>query len=205
MNGNGFTVTSYFTYGTPYADVCHEYLMPSIHKLQLKADIRGVDNLGSWLKNTAYKPEFLRAMMDRHENNIVFLDVDAEVKFYPALFNEIPEDCFVAAHVLDKNAWYGSTYGSNRYELLSGTLWFRNCDESRKLLDDWNTLCKVTNVWEQKLLHQVIMEQGINLFELPLSYCYIDTLPGGRPPLVPMENPIIVHHQVSRQYKRVVG
>lgn len=205
MENGGFIVTSYFTLGTAYADVCHKFLMPTVRGLQLHSDIRAVPNKGTWLKNTAYKPEFLRAMMETHKENLVFVDVDAQINFYPGLFLEIPEEYYVAAHFLDKNAWYGRDYGSNRFELLSGTLWFRNCAQSKLLLEAWDSACKSTNTWEQKVLQQVMTDLGITCFELPLSYCYIGSLPGDREPLVKVENPVIVHNQVSRKLKRTIG
>lgn len=205
METNDFVVTSYYTIETPYVEVCHDYLMPSVSRLNLNSDIRAIPNRGSWLKNTAYKPEFLRAMMDKHDENIVFVDVDAEIKFYPALFLDIPKEYYVAAHLLDKSAWYGNGYPKNTFELLSGTLWFRNCDQSRKLLDDWMTACRATNIWEQKVLHSVLDSHGIKYYQLPLSYCYIKSMPSGKPPVVKCDNPVIVHNQVSRSLKRVIG
>jgi len=201
---NEFIVTSYFTVDTDYSLVCHKYLMPTVQKLGLKADIARIFSRGSWQKNTAYKPEFLGAMMEKHTENIVFLDVDAEIMYYPGLFLDIPEEYCMAAHFLDKNSWYGSSYGSQRYELLTGTLWFRNCEESRRIISAWDNACKTTNIWEQKVLQTVIAQMGVKCYELPLSYCYIKTLPGERPPLVKVENPVIVHNQVSRKLKRTI-
>lgn len=201
---NEFIVTSYFTVGTEYAMVCHKYLMPTVRKLQLHVDIRGVGNRGSWEKNTAYKPEFLRTMMALHKENIVFVDADAEIQYYPGLFLNIPEEFCVAAHFLDKNAWYGASYAKDRYELLTGTLWFRNCEKSKEILEEWDRTCQQTRIWEQKVLQSVLDRFGVQCFNLPLEYCYIKTLPGGRAPLVKVENPVIVHNQVSRKLKRTI-
>jgi len=201
METNSFVITSYFTLGTPYADVCHRYLMPSIRKLQLPSDVRGVPNRGSWLKNTSHKPEFLRTMMGLHKENIVFVDVDAEINFYPGIFLAIPEEYCIAAHLLDKNAWYGYNYPQGRYELLSGTLWFRNCDKSKQLLEAWDSACKETSMWEQKVLQNVLKQLEMKCYQLPLEYCYIASLPGDREPLVKVDNPVIVHHQISRKLK----
>jgi hypothetical protein len=175
-----------------------------VRALQLFVDIRGVASRGSWSRNTAYKPEFLRAMMNNHKEDIVFVDADAEIKYYPGEFLSIPKEYNVAAHILDKNAWYGCNYAQGRYELLSGTLWFRNCDESRKVLDAWDTACKATNIWEQKVLQMVLEQLEIRPYPLPLSYCYIRTLPGDREPLVKIDNPVIVHNQVSRRLRNAI-
>ena len=204
MINEKFTITSYYTLETPYSVVCHKYLMPSVKELDLHCDIRGVLNRGSWEANTSYKPEFLRAMLDHHDNDIVFVDCDAEILEYPNLFDEIPEGHNIAAHILDKSEWYGKNYPSGRYELLSGTLWIRNCDESRRILDAWVDACRATNTWEQKVLQLVLEQLGIKPFQLPLTYCYIKTMPNGQLPRVRVDRPVVVHNQVSRRLKRKV-
>jgi hypothetical protein len=178
--------------------------MHSVSGFKFHTDIRAVDNKGSWQKNTSYKPEFLRIMLDRHPEDIVFLDSDAQVLRYPDLFNQIPEGYCIAAHTLDKNAWYGYNYPQGRHELLSGTLWIKNCDESRRLLDAWIDACRATNMWEQKVLQIVLEQLEIEPYQLPLAYCYIKTLPGERPPIVKVEEPVIVHNQVSRSLRNKV-
>ena len=204
MKNGKFVITSYYTFDTPYAEVCHEYLMPSVNRLGLNVDIRAVASMGSWQNNTSYKPEFMRSMMDHHKEDIVFVDSDAEVLVYPNLFNEIPEEYNIAVHVLDKSAWYGKNYAQGRFELLSGTLWMRNCDESRRVLDAWQEECKATNMWEQKVLQKVLEQMCIKPYQLPISYCYIKTLPGNRQPRIKIDNPVIAHNQVSRSLKSKV-
>jgi len=95
---NEFIVTSYFTVDTDYSLVCHKYLMPTVQKLGLKADIARIFSRGSWQKNTAYKPEFLGAMMEKHTENIVFLDVDAEIMYYP-VYSLISQKSIVWRHI----------------------------------------------------------------------------------------------------------
>jgi hypothetical protein len=204
MKNDDFIITSYYTVGTPYVDVCNKFLAPSVNLLCLLSDIKGVDSRGSWSKNTSYKPEFLKMMMNVHKENIVFVDADAEIKIHPELFSRIPEGYYIAAHILDKNAWYGKEYRQNRYELLSGTLWFRNCDKSRSILETWDDACKATNSWEQRVLQDVLNQMGIEPYALPLSYCYINTLPGEKAPIVKVDDPVIIHHQVSRKLKNAI-
>jgi len=204
MKNGKFVITSYFTYETPYSDICHKYLMPSVTELKLHTYIRGVDNKGSWQKNTSYKPEFLKIMLEHHDEDVVFVDSDAEILSYPSIFNEIPEQYIIAVHILDKSSWYGRNYTSDRYELLSGTLWIKNCDESRRLLDAWESACNATNMWEQKVLQKVLEQLGIVPYQLPLSYCYIKTMPNNKPPRVKVDCPVIVHNQVSRSLKNRV-
>ena len=198
-----FIICSYFTIDTPYQDVAHEFLMSSLYERHIAdSDIRGIISLGSWSKNTSYKPTFIKQMLEHHpDKNIVFLDADAEVLQYPALFDQVPKECNIAVHLLDRDKWYNRNTGGDD-ELLSGTLFVRNCKESHDIVDRWRELCAVQPTkWEQKLLQDVIKERNEKIFELPISYCYIKTLPNGSEPHVKCEFPVIVHNQVSRELR----
>lgn len=202
-----FIICSYYTIDTPYQGVAHEYLMSSLYKNNIvDSDICGIYTLGSWSKNTSYKPTFIKKMMLRHrDKNIVFLDADAEVLKYPELFDRIPENCNIAVHLLDRDAWYNRK-ADGREELLSGTLFIRNCPRSLELVDHWIRMCAARpEQWEQKMLQEVIVGNNEPIYELPLSYCYIKTLPGGGEPHVKCSDPVIVHNQVSRELRVLVN
>ena len=202
---SNFVITSYYTLDTPYQEVAHNYLMPSIQKLNLPSDIRGIQNLGSWQANTSYKSEFVLQMLEHHKKDIVFLDSDAVVVSYPKLFGEIPTEFDIACHYLDKDAWYGRKY-SEQFELLSGTAFFRYCPSTLQLVSMWVGLCKKhPNTWEQQVLQDVVSVRKSRIFNLPLSYCWIVSLPDGSRPLVGLPDPIVIkHHQVSRQLRNKV-
>ena len=203
-----FIVVSYYTIDTPYQDVAHEYLMPSLCKMGngIKSDVRGVPNLGNWQKNTSYKAQFVSTMLEHYTDNIVFLDCDAEVLKYPSLFDSIPQGYNFACHILDRSKWYGIKYDEqDSKELLSGTLFVRNCVESRKIVTEWMMTCKMSpNVWEQKVLDMVLKKNNIPVYELPMSYCRILTLPSGKAPIVECNDPVIVHHQCSRTLRNKI-
>ena len=130
------------------------------------------------------------------------MDCDAEIREYPTLFDDIPTDFDLAAHILDRSAWYGSSDMGT--ELLSGTLFVRNTPNVRNLLDVWIKRCETSTTWEQRILQSLISEFKIKIYELPIEYCYIKSLPDGSPPKVKCEKPVIVHNQVSRQYRTKV-
>jgi hypothetical protein len=199
-----FIIVSYYTLDTPYQDVAHKYLMNSLSTVEVKSDIRGVQNLGSWQANTSYKPTFILQMLEHHKDtDIVFVDADAEILDYPSLFENIPTDCSLGVHFLDRTAWYGHNYPEEK-ELLSGTLYVRNNEEARQVVLQWIEQCKNTRQWEQQVLHNIIVNRGIKTYELPIEYCYIKTMPNGEEPKVKVEKPIIVHNQVSRRIKNMV-
>jgi len=201
-----FIVRSYVTDNTPYLDVAKQYLIPSLKKFHsIDYAIDTVPNLGSWRQNTAYKPEFiLNKLYNKHYKSTIFLDADATVEQYPSLFDVIPEEYDMACHFLDWETWYGHTQA--RKELLSGTLMFRNNREHViRMVNTWKVEAQKGNEWEQVTLARVLeRNDDIKVFELPLSYIYIRTLPNGDEPKVKIKNPIIVHHQVSRTLKRMI-
>jgi len=201
-----FIITSYYTLDTPYQKVSHDYLLNSLRKLNLKSDIRGVNNLGNWQKNTLYKATFIKQMLEKHiDRNVVFLDADAEILKYPALFDEIPEEYNFAAHFLDRDKWYNQQFDEPR-ELLSGTLFLRNSQESKRIVEIWEHACaSYKMIWEQRLLQTVIEQEKIKVFELPIEYAWIKSMPNGDTPFVKPKGDIIIqHNQVSRQLKNKV-
>jgi len=201
-----FIIRSYVTENTPYVDVADQYLIKSLKDKQISWNVDIVSNMGTWLKNTAYKPNFILQHLNNNQfKSTVFLDADATVEQYPTLFDTIPDEYDIACHYLDWETWYG--HSPNIKELLSGTLLFRNNRENViKLVTQWRDEAQKVNEWEQKTLARILENnKEIKVFELPLEYIYIKTLPDGRDPIVKIENPIIVHHQVSRYLKKVVG
>jgi len=203
---SNFIITSYYTLDTPYQQVAHDYLMSSVKRLGVPSDIRGVKNLGSWQKNTSFKATFCKLMLEKYpDKNIIFLDADAELLQYPKLFEEIPDDCAVAAHILDRDKWYGTQFPEGqKEEFLSGTLFLRNKLLTRLMVNKWIENCNDT-VWEQTVLWNVLKGSGFNIYELPIEYCYMDSRPGGLPPLVKPENEVVVrHNQVSRKLRNII-
>ena len=202
---NSFLIASYSTKDTPYEKVMEDYLLDSIDKLKEKISytISSVPDLGNWHKNTEFKPKFLLNMLNENKmyDAVVFLDADARVKKYPKLFEEIPKEYDIAAHFLDWKTWYGHSNGI--MELLSGTLFLRNSNKVKKLVEHWYKKASTGNQWEQKALAFVLkFHPEIKVYNLPIEYCYINTLPNGDKPRVKVDSPVIVHYQVSRELKR---
>ena len=189
---------SYYTEGI-YEEVMNKYLLPSLKKWKLKYDIQCLPSLGSWSPNVALKPKFILDMLNKHNEDIVFLDADATIESFPDLFATLSANINVAAHYLDWKTWYGK---GNKKELLTGTLFLQNTPAVKRLCEEWYETAKKTNRWEQAVLADILKTKpNIKVYELPLSYCYIKSRPGNKQPLV-LLNPVILHHQCSRKYKR---
>jgi hypothetical protein len=199
---NQFIISAFVTHNTPYELLLAQYLLPSIEKFGYSHCIDVIDSEGSWLKNVAQKPNtILRAMDKFPAHDIVALDADSEILKPLDLFMQIPKEYDFACHILDWNSWYNNN--SNEKEVLSGTCWIRNSERGRELVTKWRDLAANSHEWEQKCLDKAIKELNIKVFELPIEYCHIKSLPDGSEPLVKCE-PIILHHQASRKYRKII-
>lgn len=188
INKNTFPIIiSYYTKNTLYQDLAKR-LTASLDRLHIVYDIEGIDDLGSWQKNTYYKAKFIRRKMEEHpDRDIVFIDCDAIVWEYPELFKNL--DCDLAVHYFQ---WKGKEYASN------GTLFIKNNEQMRGFVDEWiaeNENRIMTNVFEQKVMQDLMASEKwasiLNIKKLPKEYCYIVDL-------MKVGKPVIHHFQASR-------
>ena len=201
MNGSvwkveRFVVVAYFTVGTLY-EARARILQASLDRHRVPYYIEGVPNLGSWDLNTSYKPTFIKQMLAKWpDQDIVYVDVDAEFQQYPDLFETLGSTMknLIAAYVFDRSCYRRSAHG---FELLSGTLYFRNVDETVELVDAWEKRTQMDiKEWDQKSLEHVLKGK----FDvLPGEYCKIfDRMPE-------VTRPVIVHFQASRGVRKSHG
>jgi len=197
---------AYYTKDTPYEQIAKEKLIPSLEKFNLPHEVKEVSNLGNWYKNTAYKGKFILDYLVEYpfDYNIVLLDVDAIIEKEPILFDQIPNEYDIALHYLSWNTWYGYKDRVDKKELLTGTMMFRNRPEVKKLCEEWYKKANETQQWEQQVLEKIIKNYNLKVYELPIEYIYIDTLPNGSKPKVSDENVVIRHFQASREWKRKI-
>lgn len=203
-----FIIGTFYTTGTPYEEVVNEYFLPSVMKFmgQIEYRMYAIPSKGSWQKNVAEKPNVILSMLDSipKDKNLVFVDADATIEQYPIIFDEIDEKYDLAFHRLNWETWYKN--GIKRKELLSGTMYFKNNENVRKLLKQWYEDCIQTDSWEQQVLENILSHpHDLKIFKLSVEYCYIKTLPDGREPHVKCSNPFILHHQASRKLKKLIS
>ena len=143
------------------------------------------------------KPFFILEVMKLYPNrDVVWLDSDAKVENMPILFLNISKD--FAAHYLKKN-------------LCSGTLYFKNSEIGKQILNDWilennrinskKPQVAKTSLWDQKTLHTTIdAKYKMNTFILPIEYLGIFDHN-----MIKGLTIIISHHQASRELKHTFG
>ena len=198
---------AFYTKDTSYEQVVKDYLIPSCKKVGIDPIIEVVENKGTWIKNVAEKPRVILSQLNgyiRDNDILVFVDADATIERYPIDLCKVPQEYEIGYHTLNWNEWYGYDNVTPVKELLSGTMIFRNTVNVRQLCAEWYKEAKESNMWEQRVLQQLMVQRGdIKVYHLPLEYCYMNSLPDGREPLVKCD-PIIKHYQKSRTLRRTL-
>jgi hypothetical protein len=91
-------------------------------------------------------------------------------------------------------------------EILSGTIYFKNTDKTKKLIERWITLNSQNISWDQINFKKTIessTDLNLNINILPHEYCYIfDNI---KQKALLKESPYIVHNQASRRYKKIIN
>jgi len=184
-----FIVVGYYTRGTFYEGLASEF-EESLKKYAISYYIEAIDSLGDWHLNTSYKPTFLKQMLRKFpDKDIVYVDVDAKFFAYPILFESL--QCNIAVHLFDRRLHRTKATG---FEVLSGTVFLKNNEEVRGLVDKWEALCIAKPyVWDQKSLEKVL---GEDFYNLPPEYCIIFDV------MKHIKDPVIVHYQASRKVRK---
>ena len=199
-----FVVVSYYTADTLYTAKAKTF-RDSMERLHIPFYVECIDSRGSWEHNVTYKPEFLLRMLDKFPDTaIVWVDCDAVFHRYPVLFEQL--DCPIAVHVwrrpkrrISEDVLIGSIFLGNTQppsSLAVLTMWDVECkrrmEKQGKASAGYNR-----RVWDQNALAAVL--NRIEFDELPGTYCKIfDKMDD-------VVDPVIVHHQASRQVRRQNG
>jgi hypothetical protein len=194
---------SYYTKNTPYEKVMKKYLLPTLKKFKLPYDIEGIINLGSWQKNTHIKAKFIKKMLLKHKQPVIFLDADATIEREPVLFETL-KDYDIAVHYFDWMKFWRGVKNSPKRETLSGTMYLNYNKNVLNFLDKWIEINDKNTRWEQKNMKEALAICGnkLKIYDLPIQYVAIIKFNGKVPNYI--KNPVIIHHQASRKYKRKV-
>jgi hypothetical protein len=193
VENNHPLVIAYYTVDTPY-EAEKEVLKESLEDWDYSYLICGVKNLGSWQKNTQYKAQFIRAMLDRFPGQpLLYLDVDAVMTEAPVILDDLDVD-IAAVHF------------AYQRELLSGTLYLGNTVQCNRVVDKWLRLNEQypeylpngREAWDQRTLEMAIKKiETINYFELPQGYTWIVGLTQRR---VPDVQAVITHTTGAKRF-----
>ena len=188
-----FLTIAYHTENEPYKTMAKTF-QNSLQSFNLPFYIESIRDQGSWEKNTHYKAYFIKKCLQENSQNLLYVDIDAIFKEYPDLINNL--DCDIAYRT-ENFRWRND-------EALLGTLFLKNNDKVKLFVDRWIQLNNAIpaermkpETWEQKNMQVAQREFNELLYQnLPPEYTFIfDT----HRRMYPGLNPIIEHHQASRQ------
>lgn len=182
-----------------YESVYKQYLKPSAEYFGLDLRAYKEHNHGDWSLNTRHKAKVI--LRGLHEwGDVVWLDVDAEVRRLPILFDEIPDEVDLAVYYLDWYKHWRNVDGQAKRELVNSVMMLRNRPRVIKLLEDWVEGNYGTTIWEQKVFQRLLEQSSeLNIFRLPDPYCAILNYDKEVPAYI--QEPVIVQHQISRVVK----
>jgi len=201
---NNILFTTFYTDDNFYTNVYNTYLKPSLKRWKLSSYTMKVSTTGKWATNTFLKPKMIEAFMSGFPNlNIVWLDADATIEQFPQLLFEIPEEYDIGLNWLDWSEHYGRASDKNKFELLDGTIYIKNSPKMFQFIQEWRANTTDKDINHQKPLGDMLAKRDdIKVFFLPREYSYIATTPQGNAPKISLINPVIVHHQKSREAKQ---
>jgi len=180
-----FTVVSYYTADTPYEEEAWKFVRTLTSVGIASYQVVPIVNLGTWLKNVAYKITFVKEKLKELDHPVVWADVDARFLEYPALFNDL--SCDIAFHY---------RHGT---ELLAGTIYAEPTEPTFRLLEEWERKTKGGAGVDQHILAHMLQDkerwEDVHIGHLPVEYCAI--FDGDDRPL----HPVILHTQVSRKLR----
>lgn len=177
----------YVSFYTPKYKKLAKRLEESFQEFGLIYHLFDLPDQGSWVRNCGLKPFVIRGSLLEYDRPIVFIDSDAVVRQYPALFDHMNED--FGAHWLSRK-------GRSGKELLSGTIFINNTKGGHELMELWvDRQGQHMEEWDQRNLSNILHKANITIRELPATYTQIyDTMKGAG-------DPVIEHFQESRKHR----
>jgi hypothetical protein len=185
-------VVSYYTKNTPYEEEA-KHLQSSCEKFSIEHQIDAVPDLGSWVKNCAFKSHFLQEKMEKVQRPLLWVDADAvfvnKLSFEEFMF--APFAIMLYEGVQDP-----------AFAVHAGTLYINATKEGVQALHLWNRYCEnlvqqtgtVPPFLDQIGLFLLSKNKSISVATLPQRYCQVFDRPCQEP-----EKIVIEQRQASRR------
>lgn len=185
-NVDPFTVISFYTEDY-VAEIAR--LWQSVIRYELPYIFERVEAQPTWIETVSYKPQFILNKLEELKSPVVWIDADAEILRRPDLLYEL-ENYDLAYYTRNRDGYV---------EVLSGTMYLDYNPQVLSLVSVWATQAKQwaqSNVWEQKILQELLMVRELKTFKLPVGYCQIFDQPD-----MLKEPGVVRHYQASRKFK----
>ena len=193
-----FVAVSSFTLGTPYEKEILN-LVRSLESFGLNHMIYCLPDRGDWMENCHHVIQAIDHALHFQDKHILWLDADARVQGRLPLFNDFNYDL---------GAYRRKSKHSSGFHWDTGTLFYAN--NKRIKLYVKQMACNVSAFYAGEIeeyrdvwwMLDNAEKSGLHLGEIPVGYSYIfDTR---QPEEIGCE-PLIIHHQASRRFKKEIN
>ena len=178
-------------------------LLDTVDAFEIRLHEYPYHSFGDWVRNCQETVAItLRALERFAPEPVIWIDADARMMQYPALFDDLAAgNCDIAVHRRMNKDGQGSHYNS-------GTIFWQNTDKVRAFINDqmdrlrdYNQMRAGHYPYMDYMLRQT--EHDLNIYELPLEYSYIE---GTEQPeeQIPFGRVVILHTQASRRMKKKI-
>jgi hypothetical protein len=194
-------IISFYTEGTPYQLEALS-LISSCNELGIEIEVDSMIPQGSWERNCAIKPFFIRHKLQQRQRPVFWVDADA-------VFRKRPDFSFLQQCDLSFREMKRFSH-DRRFRYCSGSLFINYTPKGLAFVDKWCAYCqkKIDMNEDLKFLDQVslvdLIEAGedVKIHPLPISYVKIFDLDAHE--VAPGEV-VVEHYQASRKYRHWKG
>ncbi len=190
-------VVSFYTENTPYQIEAFR-LLSSCNEFEVEAEIDGVPSLGSWARNCAIKPFFMRDKLKLHKRPIFWVDVDAAFCCTPNFSTFLSFDLVIRQIERFKH--------DARFRFFTGSLFMNYTPAALEFVDAWCNYCEKAlqsssnceYLDQISLVHVMDGKHALRIDPLPIAYAKIFDIDAE---LIDPSAVVIEHHQASRRYR----
>lgn len=189
-------VISFYTENTPYQlEVLA--LIHSCDALGIELEVEGVPCLGSWQRNCARKPQFIRDKLIEKKRPVFWVDADA-------VFRKTPDFSYFSQNDFSLREIAGSEK-DKRLRYRAGSVFINYTPGGIIFADAWAAFCQcqIDSGLDLTFIDQIaiydLMQKGIeaHFLDLPASYCKIFDLDADQ---MDPADVVIEHFQASRRF-----
>ena len=190
-------VISFYTENSPY-QLEVMALIASCQSHGIDAEIEGIPSEGSWERNCAIKPFFIRKKLLEKKRPVFWVDADAVFKKKPDFSSMSHSDLAFREMKRFSN--------DRRFRYCSGSLFVNYTQAGLEFVDKWCQHCqqRIDKKEDLQFLDQIslvdLVEAGeqVKIFSLPIAYAKVFDIDAQE---INPEEIVVEHYQASRRFR----
>ena len=190
-------VISFYTENSPY-QLEVMALIASCQSHGIDAEIEGIPSEGSWERNCAIKPFFIRRKLLEKKRPVFWVDADAVFKKKPDFSSMSHSDLAFREMKRFSN--------DRRFRYYAGSVFVNYTERGLEFVDKWCQHCqhKIDKKGDLQFLDQIslvdLIESGeqVKIFSLPIAYAKVFDIDAQE---INPEEIVVEHYQASRRYR----